>query len=108
MFGRRSGGYGEWNLVRSERALDWSAVHDFRPRPALGRMEDNERPARTRRVAVNAGVLLDFLDLLHRRIERRGHGLVHRRRLVTVDKVGHPPIAAEQLFQFFAANAGEQ
>ena len=95
MFGRRRGGYGERNLVRSERALDWSAVHDFRPGPAFGRIEDNERPARTRRVAVNASVLLDLLDLLHRRVERRGHGLVHWPGLVTLDEVGRPAIAAE-------------
>ena len=55
----------------------------------------------------NAGVLLDLLDLLHRRVERRGHGLVHRLRLVALDEVGRPAVAAEQLLQFLVVDAGE-
>ena len=58
-------------------------------------------------VAADAGVLLDLLDLLHRRVERRGHGLVHQLGLVTLDEVGRPAVAAEQLFQFLVRDAGE-
>lgn len=79
----------------------------LQPGPALGRFEDYHRPARAREVAVDAGVLMDFLDLLNRDIERRGHRLVHQRRIVTLDEVGSPPVAAEQLFQFLAGDAGE-
>src|ERR1039458_5680352 len=71
-------------------------------------MEDDHWPARTRAVAVDTGVLLDLLDLLHRRVERRGHGLVHQNGLVTLDEVGRPPVAAEQLLQFLAGDAGEK
>ena len=56
---------------------------------------------------MDAGVLLDLLDLLHRRVERRGHRLMHQRGLVTLDEVGRPPVAAEQLLQFLAGDAGE-
>ena len=56
---------------------------------------------------MDAGVLLDFFDLLHRRVERRGHGLMHQLGLVTLDEVGRPPVAAEQLFQFLAGDAGQ-
>ena len=54
-----------------------------------------------------AGVVLDGLDLLHRGVERRGHGLVHQRGLVTRDEIGSPTITAQQLFQFLAADAGQ-
>ena len=58
-------------------------------------------------VAVDAGVLLDLLDLLDRRVERRGHGLVHQLRLVALDEVRRPAVAAEQLLQFLVLDAGE-
>ena len=43
-----------------------------------------------------------------RRVERRRHGFVHQRGLVTFDEVRRPPISAEQLLQFLASDAGEQ
>src|SRR5580693_7672736 len=36
-----------------------------------------------------------------------GH-LMHQLGLVTLDEVGRPPVAAEQLFQFLAGDAGEE
>ena len=33
---------------------------------------------------------------------------MHQPGLVTFDKVGHPPVATEQLFQFLAGDAGEE
>ena len=101
------GQVGERHLVRAEGPFDLQAVDHLRPRPTLGRIQHDHRPARTRQVAVDAGILLDFLDLLHRRVERCGHGLVHQRRLVPLDKVRRPPIAAEQLFQFLMLDAGQ-
>ena len=56
---------------------------------------------------MDAGVLLDLFDLLHRRVERRGHGLMHQLGLVTLDEVGRPPVTAEQLLQFLAGDACE-
>jgi hypothetical protein len=101
------GRVGERHLMRSEGAFNLQAIDRLRPRPALGRSEHDHRPARTPEFAMGAGVLLDFLDLLDRRIERRGHRLVHQIGLVTLDEVGRPAIAAEQLFQFLAGDAGE-
>ena len=54
-----------------------------------------------------ARLLLDCFDLLDRHIERRGHRLMHQVRLVTLDEIGRPAVAAQQLFQFFAGDAGE-
>ena len=56
----------------------------------------------------DARVVLDSLDLLDRRVERRGHRLVHRRGLVTLDEVGRPAVAAQQLLQFLARDARQQ
>ena len=56
---------------------------------------------------MGAGILLDALDLLHRRVERRSHRLVHRSGLVTLDEDGRPAAAAEQLLQLLARDAGE-
>ena len=56
---------------------------------------------------MDAVVLLDFFYLLHRRVERRGHGLMHQPGLVTFHEVGRPPVAAEQLFQSLAGDAGK-
>src|ERR1700683_1794657 len=52
------GRIGERHLVRTESALNLKAVDDFRARPALGRIEDDHRPARTLKLPVNTGVLL--------------------------------------------------
>ena len=98
----------ERHLVRAERAFNLLAIDHLRSRPTLGRIENDHRPARTSDVAVDAGVLLDFFDLLHRRVERRGHGLMHRRRLVAFDENGHPAVAAKQLLQFLAGDASEE
>jgi hypothetical protein len=36
--------------------------------------------------------VLDVFDLLHRRVERRGHGLMHRFGFVALDEVWRPPV----------------
>ena len=56
---------------------------------------------------MGAGVILNFFDLFHRRVERRSHGLMHPLGLMALDKVGRPPVSAEQLFQFLAGDAGQ-
>src|SRR5271156_3482385 len=91
MLGRRGWRYRERYLVRTEGTFDLQAIHHFRPRPAFGRIEDNHRPARPGHAAVEARILLNFLDLLDRRIECRRHGLVHKGGFVTLDEVGCPP-----------------
>ena len=94
------GRIGERHLMRAERAFDLQAVHPFRPRPAFRRFEDDHRPARTHGVAVDAGFVLDAFDFLHRHVERRGHGLVHQRRLMSLDVIRRPAVAAQELVQF--------
>ena len=94
---------GERDLVRAESAFDLYAIDDLRPGPALRGFEDDHRPARPRRVAVFARVLLDLPDLFDRRIERRRHRLVHERRFVALDKNGRPTITAQELFEFLVA-----
>ena len=56
---------------------------------------------------MDAGVLLDFLDLLDSCVERGGHGLVHQRGLMPLDEIRRPTVAAEQLLQFLAGDAGK-
>lgn len=55
------GRVGERHLVRTEGAFNLLAIDHLRPRPALGGTENNHRPARTREVAVDVGVLLVIL-----------------------------------------------
>ena len=50
---------------------------------------------------------LDGPDLLHRFVERGGHGLMHQFGLVTFDEIRRPAVATEQLVQFFMGDAGE-
>jgi hypothetical protein len=49
MLGMR-GRIGERHLMRTEGAFDLQAIDDLRPRPALGRIEHDHRPARTLRL----------------------------------------------------------
>ena len=74
------GGIGERHLVRAKGALDRHAIDELRTGPALGRVEHDHRPARPRGVAMLARVVLNALDLLDDRVERRGHRLVHQAR----------------------------
>ncbi len=90
VFGMR-GIHGQRHLVRAKRALDLHAIHPLRPRPSLRRLEDDHRPTRAHGIAEDAGFVLDPLDLLHRPIQSRGHGLVHQRRLVSLDVLGVQP-----------------
>ena len=102
-----SGGVGKRHLMRAERPLDLPPVHDLRPGPALGRVEHDHRPARALRTLPRAGGLLDLPDLLDGGIKRGGHRLVHQRGFVPLDEIGRPAIAAQQLLQLLARDAGE-
>ncbi len=83
---------GERHLVRAQRALDWAAR-----RPPSGRSSPSACAARSsasaagrrssRRALARRGPL-DRRDLVEHLVERRGHQLVHRRRVVAVDEVG--------------------
>ena len=99
---------GERDLVRTEGAFDLYAVDHLRPGPAFGRIQDDHRPARPLEIAAYPSVTLEGLDFLHRRVERRGHGRVHQFRLMTLDEIGRPAVAAQQLFQLQLGDAGKQ
>ncbi len=58
-------------------------------------------------MAAQARVLLDGPDPGQRRIQRRGHGFVHQRRVVPFDEQRGPAVAAEQLLQLLAGDAGQ-
>ena len=95
------------NLMRPKRALDLQAVDDLRPGPALGRTQDDHRPARPRGVFVLSRSLLDCVDLGDGFFDRRRHQSVHRLRIVALDEERRPPAAEEELFQFLVLDAGE-
>ena len=101
------GRIGERHLMRAERAFNLQAVHPFRPRPAFRGFEDDHRPARAHGVAVDAGFVLNAFDLLHRLVQRRGHGFVHQRRLMSLDVIRRPAVAAQELVQFLRLDARE-
>ena len=101
------GRLGKRHLVRPVSSLDRQAIDYLGPGPALGRLEDDHRPARPLGDAPLPGVRLDSPDLGDDRIERRGHQPVHRLRLVPLDEVGRVAIAAQEMLQLLAADAGQ-
>ncbi len=87
----------ERHLVRAKVSFDDMAVDLARPGPSLGRTQHDHRPARPRHVTAGSRLMLDFLQVADRRIERRRHGLVHRLGLMAFDEIRSPAIAAQQL-----------
>ncbi len=106
MLGMR-GRIGERHLVRAEGAFHAQPIDDLGPCPALGRIQHDHRPARARRVGMGTGLLLDLPNLLDYSVERRGHGLVHEFGFMPLDKVRRPAVTAEQLFQLFVFDTGQ-
>lgn len=79
--------------------------------PQLGTLEDFQRlvmKARELGIDIALDIFLYFMDLLHHFIQRRCHSLMHQVRHVSLNKVWRPPVAAKQLLQFLAGNAGKQ
>ena len=95
------------HLVRSEGALDLQAVDDFRSGPALGRLEDDHRPARPGGVVVAPRILLDLPDVLDGLVHGGGHEFMHLFRLIAFHKVRRPAAAAQELLQFLMLDAGQ-
>ena len=91
--------------MRPVGPLDRPAVDDLRAGPALGRLEDDHRPARPFGNSPLSGVRLDPPDLGHDLVERRGHVLMHGLRIVPLDKVGRVAVAEHEMLKFFAADA---
>ncbi len=100
---RALGESGERHLVRAERPLDLHAVDLCRPGPALGRAQDDHRPARPRPV----GFRLDLGDPVERRVQRARQRLVDLIRVVTGHEQRLVPVAAQQLSQLVLGDARE-
>src|SRR5579872_7593220 len=65
----------ERDLMRAPGTLDRLAVDEFRPRPTLGRAENDHRPARTLQafgLSAGARLALNLAKLHQNRIERSG------------------------------------
>lgn len=91
-----------------EGSFDLHAIDRLRPGPAFGRDQHDHGPARAGLTAVFAGFELDALNLLHGRVEGGGHGLMHRLPVVLIlHEPRSPAVAAHQLIQLLACDAGE-
>ena len=77
---------GDRHLVRAPEALDLHAVDLLRTGPALRAAQHDHGPARTRGARPSRAPL-DGADLVERRVQRRGHQLVHRVGIVAFDEL---------------------
>ncbi len=102
------GRVGQRDLVRPEGSFIRLAVDRLGSGPPLGRCEYDHGPARPFRLAMYAAIRLYLPNLLHGGIQCRRHCLVHRHRLIPLHKVRSPAVAAQQLLQFFAGDAGQK
>ena len=94
------------HLVGAEGALHRLAVDLLGPRPALGRAQDDHRPARPLGGAL-ARTRLDGGDVADHLVERLGHELVHGRRVVALDEVRLVAVADQQRAQLVVRDARE-
>jgi len=76
--------------------------------PAFRGTQHDHRPARAVGNSRAAGFLPDLSDLRDAVLHRGRHGLMHAIGLGTFHKIGRPAVAAEQVFHFLVADAGQQ
>src|SRR5207245_6281050 len=85
-------------LMRSERAFDLLTIDHFRPRPSLGRAQDDRRPPRTAaRAGTPTGLLLDHADLRVARVDRGREARVPVLWVVALGEVRLVAVAAQQI-----------
>ena len=99
----------QWNLVRAPGIFHRLAVYDFRPGPALGRAHDQHRPRwpldclalrhRLARCLLNLGDAVEYF------VEDRRSLLVHRERIVALQRVRLIAVTAHQAFQLGVRNS---
>src|ERR1700732_2105697 len=96
-----------WHLMCAPRIFNWFPIDDLRPRPALGRSQDDHGPGGKAGNAPCAGIILDRMDFLNDRVERMRHPLMHDFRLAPLHEVGFVSVAREKSCQFGIAHAPE-
>ena len=99
---------GDRNLMCAPGALDRLAVDELRSGPALGRAEDDHRPARPLELCVSPRTAPHAGSRESRSridVERAGQTLMHQRRIVALDEMRLVAVAAHQVGQFLAADA---
>ena len=78
---------GNRHLMRAPESFDFQSVDLLRAGPALRAAQHDHRPARwTLGRFADARALLDRADLVERIVERVGHQLMHRGRVVALDE----------------------
>lgn len=97
---RVGGGVSDRDLVSTPVTLQIVVVKLARGGPALGTSENDHGPQRSLGLARLAALLLDLSDLIHTVFECRGHGLVHRLNIVTLDEVWLPAITDKEALEF--------
>lgn len=99
---------GQRDLMRAPEALEVVAVVVLaRGRPALGRAQDDHGPLGAEGLAGVAGFFLELQNLLHARLHRRRHGLVHALEVVAGHDVRRPAVAAHERDELFLVDASE-
>ncbi len=91
----------------AEAAFDREAIDDLGAGPAFGGAQDDHRPAGALFEAVGAGVRLDLLDFGDDFVEGFGHQLMDDGGIFAFDEVGGVAVAAEELFELFVGDAGQ-
>ena len=89
-------------------ALDLAAIDLLGAGPALGGAQHDHGPVAAGRLAGAARLVLEGADLRVAGVHGRRHLLMHGHRVVALDEVGRPPVAAHQLRQLLLGDAREQ
>jgi hypothetical protein len=97
---RVSGGVSDGDLVSTPVTLQVIVVKLARSGPALRTSENDHGPQGSLGLARVTTFLLDLSDLVHTVFERRGHGLMHRLNIVTLDKVWLPAVTDKEALEF--------
>ena len=97
--------HGHRHLMGTEGSLDLVSIHYLRPCPSLRSAQYDHRPQRSCGVIVVPGIFLDFLNLLDAGIHRLSHHLMHRHRIVTLDKMRLPSTTQEEVLYLLMGKA---
>src|SRR5262249_3013273 len=96
-----------WDLMRTPVVFRALAIDLFWARPTLRRTKDDHRPARPLRGAISTCLGFDRLNLAADSIQSCSHEIMHRCRIMPLDKMRRVAITTEELIKLFMADAGE-